>query len=96
MCPPSLLPPFLILPPPSPPPSFPSPPSFFLPLLPPNFMAYVKKLLFKSNLNEEIGLWARYVDDILVIFNKINPKINDILLFFIKFIQILGFQLKMK
>ena len=44
-------------------------------------MAYVEDLLFKSNLNEEIGFWARYVDDIIVISNKINPTINDILLF---------------
>ena len=50
------------------------------PLLANIFMAYVANLLFKSNLNEEIGFWARYVDDVLVIFNKINPKINDILL----------------
>ena len=51
------------------------------PLLANIFMAYVEDLLYKSNLNEEIGFWARYVDDVFVIFNKINPKINNILLF---------------
>ena len=44
-------------------------------------MAYVEDLLLESNLNEEIGFWAKYVDDIFVIFNKINPNINAILLF---------------
>ena len=35
------------------------------------FMTYVKDLLFKNNLNEEIGFWARYVNDVIVIFNNI-------------------------
>ena len=51
------------------------------PLLAKIFMVYEDDLLFKSNLNEEIGFWARYVDEVFVIFNKINPKINDSLLF---------------
>ena len=51
------------------------------PLLVKIFMIYVEDLLFKSNLNEEKGFWTRYVDDVFVIFNKINLKINDILLF---------------
>ena len=47
-------------------------------------MAHVEDLLFKSNLNEEIGFWARHDDEISVILYKIIPKINDILLFFNK------------
>ena len=69
--------------------------SFLGPLLANIFMAYVSDLLFKSKLNEEIGFWASYVDNIFVIFNKLNPNINDILLF-ITFIQILSLLLKMK
>ena len=44
------------------------------PLLAKIFIAYGDDLLFKSNLNEEIGFWARYVDDFLVIFNKNKSK----------------------
>ena len=51
------------------------------PLLANIFIADVEDLLFKSNLNEEIGFWAKYVDGIFVIFNKISPNITDILLF---------------
>jgi hypothetical protein len=51
------------------------------PLLANIFMAHVEKSLFDSDLKQEIGFWTRYVDDIFVVFDKLNPKINDILLF---------------
>ena len=45
------------------------------------FMSHVEKLLFNSELKKEVNFWVRYVNDIFVMFNKINPNINSILAF---------------
>ena len=51
------------------------------PLLANVFMSHVEKLLFNSELKKEVNFWVRYVDDIFVIFDKVNPNINSILAF---------------
>ena len=43
------------------------------------FMSHVEKLLFNSDLKQEVNFWVRFVDDVFVIFDKVNPKINNIL-----------------
>ena len=45
------------------------------------FMSHVEKLLFNSELKQKVNFWVRYVDDIFVIFAKVNPNINSILAF---------------
>ena len=45
------------------------------------FMSHVEKFLFNSDLKQEINFWVRYVDDVFVIFAKVNPNINNILVF---------------
>ena len=51
------------------------------PLLANVFMSRVENLLFNSELKKEVNFWVRYVDDIFVIFEKVNPNINSILAF---------------
>ena len=51
------------------------------PLLANIFMSHVEKLLFKSDLKQEVNFWVRYVDDVFVTFDKVNPNINNILVF---------------
>jgi hypothetical protein len=51
------------------------------PLLANIFMANVEDLFFKSSLNSGIASWTRFVDDIFVIFDSINPNIDNILKF---------------
>ena len=43
------------------------------PLLANIFMFHVGKLLFNSGLKQEVNFWVRYVDDVFVIFDKVNP-----------------------
>ena len=50
------------------------------PLLANVLMSHVEKL-FNSDLKKEVNFWVRYVDDIFVIFDKVNPNINSILAF---------------
>ena len=59
-------------------------------------MAYVEDLLLKSNLNEETGFWARNFDDIFAIFDKINQRINEILLFLNKILPSIKFTVENK
>ena len=49
------------------------------PLLANIFMSHVEKLPFNSDLKKEVNFWVRYVDDVFVIFDKVNPNINTIL-----------------
>ena len=51
------------------------------PLLANIFMSHVEKLLFNNNLKQEVNFWVRYFDDGFGIFNKVNPNINNILVF---------------
>ena len=45
-------------------------------------MSHIEKLLFNSKLKQEVNFWVRHVDNVFVIFNKVNPNINNILSFF--------------
>ena len=55
-------------------------------------MSQVEKFLFNSVLKQEVNFWVRYVDDIFVIFNKVNPNINNIFFCLITYITILSLQ----
>ena len=44
-------------------------------------MSHVEKLLCNSDFKQEVNFWVRQVDDIFVIFDKVNPNINNILVF---------------
>ena len=48
------------------------------------FMSHVEKLLFNSDLKEEVNFWVRYVHGVFVILAKVNPNINNILVFLSK------------
>ena len=44
-------------------------------------MFHVEKLLFNNYLKQEVNFWVRYIDDVFVTFDKVNPNVNNILVF---------------
>ena len=51
------------------------------PLLANVFMSYEEKFLFNSDLKQDVNFTVRYVDDVFVIFDKVNHNINNVLVF---------------